>query len=186
MSTHVEDNFDWKQVLIKQGIYHLWGEITSESAQEASEFILSMNIKPTKQVKHVTLIINSEGGSLTDAFALIDVMQHSKLPVHTLALGQVSSAGLMVFMAGSRGHRLITPNTMIMSHQWSGSVQGKAHELLSAHQDMQITTARVLAHYCKYTQQSEQTILTQLLPPHDVYLTASQAVELGIADRIQS
>lgn len=172
--------------LAQLGVCQLWGEITTESALDVSRFILSHNHKPRKGIKHLTLVINSEGGDLINAFALIDLMQHSKVPVHTLGIGQISSAGLMVFMAGTKGHRVITANTHVMSHQWSGSVEGKAHELLSAQQDMMITQARVLRHYCKHSGQTEQVIKDRLLPPHDVYLTADEAVQLGVADRIQA
>lgn len=177
---------DWDSELQSQGVCHLWGPIDSESGLEVSQFILAHNHKPRKHIKHLTLVINSEGGSLTDAFALIDLIKHSKLPVHTLGLGQISSAGLMVFMAGAPGHRLITTNTQIMSHQWSGSMEGKAHELISAQQDMLITQEKVLKHYCACSGLSETQVKQLLLPPHDVYLTAEQAVELHIADRIHT
>lgn len=172
--------------LAQMGVCHLWGEVTTESALDVSRFILNHNHKPRKNIKHLTLVINSEGGDLVHAFALIDLMQHSRIPVHTLGVGQISSAALMVFMAGAKGNRLITANTHVMSHQWSGSMEGKAHELISAQQDLQITQTRVLNHYCKFSGQSVQVVKEKLLPAHDVYLTADEAVQLGIADRIHT
>jgi ATP-dependent Clp protease, protease subunit len=170
--------------LVNQGVWHIWGEIDADQAVHTSKFILTHMHKPRRNLKHLTFIINSEGGDLAHAFAIIDLMHYSRLPVRTLGVGEISSAGLMIFMAGELGHRCVTANTQIMSHQWSTQIQGKAYELLSAQQDMQITQARVLAHYVKHTHKTESEVQQLLLPPHDVYLTAAQAVELGIADHV--
>lgn len=175
-----------EQLLWNSGVLTLFGEVDNVMAQGATEFILAQNFRSSKtRPSHITLIINSEGGSLSDAFAIIDIVSGSSLPVHTLGLGQISSAGLMIFMAGHRGQRTLTANTSIMSHQWSGDVSGKMHELVSLQQDFAQTSQRMIRHYQTCSGLDEDTVRQKLLPPHDVYLTAQQAVELGIADRIQ-
>lgn len=176
--------FDVDVILNKEAIHTLFGEVDADSTEAAIRFILAHNVVPKKK-KFITLIVNSEGGDLNDAFALIDIMTHSQVPVHTLGLGQISSSGLMIFMAGVRGHRVLTPNTSIMSHQWSGTFEGKIHELMSAQEDFRQTTTRVLAHYERHSTLSVDEIQTHLLPASDVYLTAEQAVQMGIADKIQ-
>jgi len=177
--------FDVDDILSREAIHTLFGHVDEEKVESAVRFILAHNCVPKKK-KFITLIVNSEGGDLTDAFALIDVITHSQIPVHTLGLGQISSAGLMIFMAGAPGHRVLTPNTHIMSHQWSGTFEGKIHELLSAQVDFAQTTQRMINHYARHSKLSEADIHKHLLPAHDVYLSATQAVQLGIADRIQT
>jgi ATP-dependent protease ClpP protease subunit len=108
----------------------------------------------------------------------------SKIPVYTWGMGEISSGGLMIFMSGAKGYRSLAPNTHIMSHQWMGSFEGKSHELASAQQDFDLTTQRVLNHYNKCTNLDTNQIRKCLLPPHDAFLTAAQAVSMGIADRI--
>lgn len=188
MTSKNTDAQDWDQDLIldKAGMLHLFGEIDEHTALDAVKFIFAHNLNKSLKLKHLTLVINSQGGSLTDAFAIIDVMRHSSLPVHTLGLGNISSAGLMIFMAGAPGHRTITANTTIMSHQWSGGAVGKMHELISAQQDFEQTTQRMMQHYHRCSGLEPDQIRQHLLPPHDAYLTAEQAVTLGIADRIQT
>jgi ATP-dependent Clp protease, protease subunit len=181
----VTSEFNVDDILNAEAIHTLFGEINQEQVESAIRFILAHNCVPKKK-KFITLIVNSQGGDLNDAFALIDIMTHSKVPVHTLGLGQISSSGLMIFMAGAQGHRVLTPNTHIMSHQWSGTFEGKIHELLSAQEDFRQTTARMLAHYKRHSKLTEEQIQTHLLPASDVYLTAEQAVQMGIADRIQT
>lgn len=179
-------DWDLDQILDCNGMFHIFGEIDEVVAENAVKFIFAHNLNKQFKLKHLTFVINSHGGSLTDAFAIIDVMRHSSIPVHTLGIGQISSAGLMIFMAGCHKNRVLTPNTTIMSHQWSGGAVGKMHELISAQQDFEQTTARMMDHYRKCSGLSDTAIKTHLLPPHDVFLAADTAVDLGIADRIQS
>jgi ATP-dependent Clp protease, protease subunit len=183
MKSSVE--FDIDNVLDTQGVFTLFGSVDSEMSRNAVRFVLAHN-SVKSPVKNITFVINSEGGDLNDAFAIIDVITHSRIPVHTLGLGQISSSGLMIFMAGTKGHRLLTTNTSVMSHQWSGTFEGKLHELMSAQADFELTTARMIEHYRRCSGLSESEIMQKLLPPHDVYLTSDQAVKLGIADRIKT
>jgi ATP-dependent Clp protease protease subunit len=188
MTRKPEDTNDWDVdgILQRHGIFHIFGEIDASIAEDAIKFIFAHNLNKRFKLKHLTFVVNSQGGSLTDAFAVIDTMRHSGIPVHTLGIGQISSAGLMIFMAGAANARILTKNTTIMSHQWSGSATGKMHELISAQQDFEQTTARMMDHYRKFSGLADASIQTHLLPAHDVYLTAEQAVKLGIADKIQS
>ena len=118
------------------------------------------------------------------AFALIDIMQGSKIPIHTLGLGQISSAGLLIFMAGTKGFRTLTPNTSILSHQFSWGSDGKAHELFATMKEFTLTQKRMIDHYKRTTQLSEEEIKTVLLPAHDVWLSAEEALALNICDSI--
>ena len=184
MDKYDTPEFDVDQVLDSHGVCTLFGELDVELSERVIRFILSHNYFSNKSRKHITLIVNSEGGDLNSAFAIIDVIKHSAVPVHTLGLGQISSSGLMIFMAGAPGHRSLTQNTSIMSHQWSGVVGGKLHELMSAQEDFKQTTQRVMNHYQRCSQLTSEQIMATLLPAHDVFLTATQAVQLGIADKI--
>ena len=184
MKSETLTDFDTDQVLENHGVFTIFGPIDNQVGEAAVRFVLAHNLAKNKS-KHISFVINSEGGDLNSAFAIIDVIRFSKVPVHTLGLGQISSSGLMIFMAGAKGHRGLTPNTSIMSHQWSGTFEGKIHELLSAQEDFEQTTNRMIEHYQTCSGLDEQFIRSRLLPPHDVYLTAEQAVNMGIADRIQ-
>ena len=178
---------DWNsdQILHARGVFTIFGEINADTCQQVVQFIMAHNMVTRPKTKNITLVINSEGGSLLDAFAVIDVIRSSAVPVHTLGIGQISSAALMIFMAGHSGQRVITANTSILSHQWDGSFTGKLHELMSMKTDMELTQARVINHYREFSCLDTDAIQKLLLPPHDVFLSAAQAVEYGIADRIQ-
>ena len=178
-------NFFGDKGLDEHGIFILSDEIDTGNTSDAIEFILKHNLRERKErLKNLTLLINSPGGDLSAAFALIDIMRGSKIPVHTLGLGQISSAGLLIFMAGAKGHRTITPNTSILSHQFSWGSAGKEHELFAILKEFNLTSKRMMDHYIKCTGLSEKKIKEVLMPAQDVWLEADEAVQYKIADKV--
>jgi ATP-dependent Clp protease protease subunit len=185
MSKKEDSDIDYKVTIDDHGIFILGDEITSANTSDAIEFILEKNlVGKTERLKNLTLIINSPGGEVPAAFALIDIMQGSSIPVHTLGLGQISSAGLLIFMAGKKGCRTITPNTSILSHQYSWGSQGKEHELVAIIKEFTLTGKRMLNHYMKCTGLSEKKVKEILMPSSDVYLDADEAVKYNISDKV--
>jgi ATP-dependent Clp protease protease subunit len=159
-------------------------EIDTESIKPVVEWILHENHVRKKKLKELLLMICSDGGDLSVAFALIDVMRSSRIPVKTVGLGSVGSAGLLIFLAGVKGRRILTPNTSILSHQFSWGSEGKAHELFATIKEFELTHRRMVDHYRVCTGLDDEIIKRVLLPPQDVYLSAAEACEYGICDLI--
>lgn len=172
------------QALADAGMYVFMGEVDNESIKPVIEWILHENFVTKKKRKELLLMICSEGGDMSAAFALIDVMHSSNLFIKTVGLGQIASAGLLIFLAGSPGRRTLTPNTSIMSHQYAWGSDGKHHELLATIKEFELTQTRMVQHYINCTGLSEEQIKQHLLPAHDVYLSADDALRLGICDHI--
>jgi ATP-dependent Clp protease, protease subunit len=177
-----QDNFNDKHP--NQSFYMLFDDVSSVSAKEAVQWIMEANFANEDKPEVLNLVINSPGGDLNAAFAIIDVMRGSKIPVRTIGLGQIASAGLMIFIAGAKGHRVLTENTSIMSHQYTWGSMGKHHELIAAVREFDLTSLRMVDHYKRCTGLKEEKIKKYLLPPQDVYLSAKEAIELGLADTI--
>lgn len=169
--------------LSEYGIHLLTGDI-GDNVDEAIEFILESNLN--NSFSHLTLFCNSHGGFITDGFALIDVMFGSQIPIHTTGIGALASMGLGVFIAGARGSRILTPNTLVMSHQWSGCRIGKQHELLASVKQDEIVTEMVIKHYKKCTGLREKDVKKYLMPPSDVFLSAKEALKLGLCDDVRN
>lgn len=159
-------------------------EFDSSSVSDAIEFILCRNLMRKNRPNFMKMIINSPGGEVSSAFALIDTMKGSTIPVYTYGLGEIASCGLLTFIAGEKGHRYITRNTAILSHQYSWGSWGKEHELHARVKEYDNTQARLLEHYTKCTGLTEKDVKKYLLPPEDVWLTAKEAIKYGIADEI--
>jgi ATP-dependent Clp protease protease subunit len=172
--------------LAEKGIYYFSGEVNQQSAKEIITWILDENFKPNSpNYDHLTLMITSFGGDMMAAFAVIDVMRGSRIPIHTIGLGVIASAGLMMHIAGEKGHRMITPNTSILSHQWTWGAFGKEHELLATHKQFDLTTKRVLDHYKKCTGLTEKQIKSKLLPAQDVWLSSDEAIHYNLTDVVK-
>lgn len=172
------------QALNDAGMYVFMGEVDHDSIKPIIEWLLHENYVAKKKKKELLLMICSEGGDTAAAFALIDVMASSNLHIKTVGLGQIASAGLLIFLAGSPGRRVLTPNTSILSHQYSWGADGKAHELFATMKEFDLAQKRMIAHYKLTTGLSEEQIKTTLLPPHDVWLSAEEALKLNICDAI--
>ena len=167
------------------GIYLLMDEISDTSCKDVISFIISKNItKPYP--KYLQLVINSTGGDLNSAFAVIDTMKGSAIPIYTVGLGCIASAAVLIFMAGEKGKRVLTPNTSVLSHQYSWGVYGKEHDLFATVKEYELTTQRMLTHYKKCTGLTEKKIREFLLPAEDVWLSATQAKKLGLCDSVKT
>lgn len=169
--------------LDSRGIYLFFDAFHPASAKLLCQWILEKNINPG-DLKYLTLVINSPGGSLHDAFAIIDIMNGSFLPVRTVGLGEICSAGFATFINGQKGYRVLTPNTTIMSHQFSSGQRGKEHDLIAYHKEISLLGDRMLTHYKKCTGLSEKVIRQKLLPDSDVWLDAATAKKLNVCDKV--
>ena len=173
-----------KEILLKKGISIFMGDVKSETISPIVDWILAANLSK-KPHKELTLGICSPGGDLNACFALIDVMKGSSIPIKTIGMGMIASCGLLMFISGTKGKRILTPNTSILSHQYTWGSYGKEHELFATVKEFELTTKRMITHYKKCTGLTEKLIREKLLPPHDVWLDANQAKKLGICDKIQ-
>lgn len=181
--TITADDKNEKRNLDEHGIFLLSGDIEDEKCDDAIRFILEANLN--NELEHVNFIINSPGGYVNSGFSLIDVILGSAVPVHTTGLGMIASMGLNIFIAGHKGTRTLTPNTLIISHQWSGGRMGKEHELIASQKRDNIISTMIIQHYKRHTGLSEKNIKKYLLPPSDVYLTAMEAKKLGLCDVVK-
>ena len=170
--------------LREYGMYVFMDSVNAESVKPVIEWILHENyvIKPRK--KELLLMVCSDGGDLSAAFALIDTMRASQIPVKTVGLGLIASCGLLIFIAGTQGRRILTPNTSILSHQFSAGSEGKSHELFATMREFELTNKRIVEHYKQCTGLSEEEIMAKLLPAQDVWLDHDSALELNLCDEI--
>ena len=177
-------NKEPSQLLQESGMYVFMDEVNAETIKPVVEWILFANHVAKRKKKELLLMICSEGGSVEHAFALIDVMRSSTIPIKTVGLGTIASSGLLIFLSGSRGRRILTPNTSILSHQYSAYSEGKHHELFSIAKEFNLVNERMVEHYKETTGLDEATIKSQLLPSSDVWLSAEEAMSMGICDYI--
>ena len=171
------------ELLQDNGVKLFFGEVNVELCRDTIEFILAENIK--KSMSHLTLLINSPGGDVDSGFALVDIINGSKIPVYTTGVGAIASMGLAIFITGKKGNRVLTPNTLIMSHQHTDCSFGKYHELVSCRKSQDIVQAMFVKHYRKHTNLNEKDVMKYLLSPSDTYITSLEAKKMGICDIVK-
>ena len=172
--------------LLLRGHHVFMSDVTQESMKPLIDWIIAENFNQKDKKRELTLGICSPGGDLNACFALGDVMKGSKIPIRTIGMGMIASCGLLMFISGEKGKRILTPNTSILSHQYSWGTYGKEHELFAQVKEYDLTTERIVNHYKKCTGLTEKDIRKYLLPPHDVWLSAKEAKKLGLCDKIQA
>ncbi len=154
------------------------GPIHTEMADQIMELLFIYAAKDSK--KPINLYINSPGGEVDAGFEIIDTMDLIEPPVYTVATGLCASMGAVILSAGAE--RAALPHARIMIHQVSSGFQGKASEIeASARETLRRnkTAMSFLAEKCgkTYEQITEDAKV-------DFWLTASEAVDYGIIDKI--
>jgi ATP-dependent Clp protease protease subunit len=132
--------------------------------------------------KPIHLVISTYGGSVDEMFSLYDTIKFLPCPVHTIALGKVMSAGVLLLASGVKGKRLIGRSARIMIHPVSGGLYGNVFEALNEvkeHQRLQELMADALQRETKMTREDVDKFMKA---GHDCYITPEEAIRLGIVD----
>jgi len=172
--------------LRENGVLHMDKEFNQENCMPLVKMIIEYNLMPaTKAPEVIHLYINSNGGLVDSCMHMIDVIKQSRIPVYTYGMGSIASCGVMLMMAGVKGHRHLTQNTAVMSHEFSGGMKGQYHDMVESRKHMDWTNAKLMEHYIKCTGKKEPYIRKWLLAPKtDHWLTPEEAVKHGIADEV--
>jgi ATP-dependent Clp protease protease subunit len=176
---NASDRIDAK--LLENSVFYLSGEISEENVTECIRWLIYENLQSSNE-KLLTIYINSYGGDLYQAFALIDVIKNSRHPVRTIGVGAIMSAAFLIFISGFPGHRIISKNTSLMCHQFSDEIAGKHHDLKATLKEGENCNTKMLEILKESTGLTAAKIRAKLLKETDVYLTAQEAIELNVAD----
>ena len=169
--------------LLENSVFYLSGEINEESVTACIRWLIYENLQSAND-KLLTIYINSYGGDLYQAFALIDVIKNSRYTVRTIGIGAVMSAAFLIFTSGSPGHRIIAKNTSLMCHQFSDEIAGKHHDLKATLKEAENSNEKMMEILREATGLTTARIRAKLLKETDVYLTAHEAVDLNVADHL--
>jgi ATP-dependent Clp protease, protease subunit len=138
----------------------------------------------------ISMYINSPGGSVTAGLSIYDCMQYIVPEVSTLVLGQAASMGSLLLAGGSKGKRFALPHSSIMLHQPSGGYAGKASDIaLHAKEILRIREQlnRVYERHLRPKNPEKKMTfeeIEKMMERGDYFLSAEDALELGIVDEI--
>ena len=175
-----ERSYDIYSRLLNDRIIFLGEQIDDHVANSVVAQLL--HLESADPDKDISLYINSPGGSVTAGLAILDTMNFIKCDVSTICLGECASMAAVLLSAGTKGKRLCLPNSMVLIHQPSGGAQGQQTEIQIVADFMLQTRERLNKILADNTGQTLDTI--QRDTERDNYMTAEQALEYGIVDRI--
>ncbi len=175
-----ERAYDIYSRLLKERIIFLVGPVDENTATMVVAQMLFLESETPD--KEINFYINSPGGSIAAGFAIYDTMQFIKPDISTLCVGMAASMGAFLLAAGTKGKRFALPNSTVLIHQPLGGFQGQASDI---------------AIHAKYILSLRER-LNRLLAQHtgkpiaqvdrdterDNFLTADEAVEYGLIDKV--
>lgn len=175
-----ERSYDLYSRLLDDRIVFLSGEIDDALANTVVAQLIYLEGK--EPGKDISLYINSPGGSVTAGMAIYDTMNYVKCDVSTICIGMAASMGAFLLSSGAKGKRYALPNSEIMIHQPLGGAQGQATEIKIAADHILKTRERLNRILAENMGKPIEFVERET--ERDNFLTAEEAVEYGLADKI--
>ncbi|MDO8560002.1 MAG: ATP-dependent Clp endopeptidase proteolytic subunit ClpP [bacterium] len=179
-STFGERAYDIYSRLLKERIIFLGDVITDPLANTIIAQLLFLESEDAK--KEIKLYINSPGGSVSAGLAIYDTMQYVKSDVMTICVGTAASMGAVLLAAGTKGKRIVLPNSDVMLHQVMGGAEGQAIDVKIRAEHILKVKDRLNLILAKHTGQPLKKIEKDT--DRDYYLTPEEAIAYGLVDRI--
>jgi ATP-dependent protease ClpP protease subunit len=166
---------------------YIYGEISPNSCEELKNQINEMEFNGklfkasyNSDPPPINLHIQSSGGSLLNAFYIVDLIENSDIPINTYVDGYAASAASLISVVGKK--KFMTENSMIMIHQLSSVKEGKYQELDDDMQNINMLMNKIKRVYLKHTNIPEP-LLDSILN-HDIWLDSETCKKYGLIDSI--
>ena len=187
-----ERSYDIYSRLLRDRVIMLDTDVSEHSASLIVAQLLFLESENPD--KDISLYINSPGGSVTAGLAIYDTMQFIKPDVHTIVIGQAASMGSFLAQAGTPGKRFVVPESRTMIHRVSsgtpgtrGSVHVQELEFEDARRTFEESVRinkRLTELYVRHNTAGKTYEELYELMKFDTFLSAQQAVDMGLADKI--
>ena len=180
-SNRGERAYDIYSRLLKDNIIFLGRPVDDDQASLIIAQMLFLEAENPE--KDISLYINSPGGSVSAGLAIYDTMQYIKPDVATYCVGQAASMAAVLFAAGTKGKRTLLPNSRVLIHQpLISGLQGQQTDIEIHAKDMLYMRDRLDEILAYHTGKTKEEIHRDT--ERDRILSAKEAVEYGLADRV--
>ena len=175
-----ERSYDIYSKLLEERIIFITGEINDAVANTVVAELLYLEAKDS--AKDINIYINSPGGSVSAGLAIYDTMNFLKCDVSTICIGMAASMGAFLLSSGKKGKRYALPSSEIMIHQPLGGAQGQASDIKIQAEHILALKAKLNSVLSENTGKPLEVIEKDT--DRDNYLTAEEALEYGLIDKI--
>lgn len=177
-----ERAYDIYSRLLKERIIFLGSDVNEASANVIVAQLLFLQAEDAK--KDIFFYINSPGGSVYDALAIYDTMQFITNDVQTVGIGIQASAAAFLLSSGTKGKRQLLTHSTVMIHQPSSGTRGKVTDQeIDLRESLRI---KKLLEEIMAANTGQKPDKIHLDMERDKWLTAEEALEYGIIDKIVS
>lgn len=199
--SRMNNDMEIKQLEPKEKVITFFGEIKGSSvepaikeivkinltdrayAQQCAKWALDNNLSPmTVALTPIELYLSTNGGSCYDGLALYDVIEASQTPVEVYCTGKIMSMGIIVSLGAKvrKGYR----NTTFMVHQVSGIAFGTLRDIEETYAEASRINDMLFNIIKSKTRVTEERLNQVILQKQDWFITAEEALELGILTEI--
>jgi len=175
-------------------VINIYGDIAEENTQELLGGLLhyhyskegTMGEDGEVLVLPIDFYIATGGGNVAEMFAIYDVMRlvREETPIHTIGIGKVLSAGVLLLAAGTKGERRIGKHCRLMLHRVLTGESGSLHNIQASVKEAEIIEQMMFEALVEETSLTMKQVKKIVSKNLDVYFSAEEAVEMGIADII--
>ena len=188
---------------VKIRVVGLVGDLDEEKASEIMYGMLALHKTGKKErlvepdnpecvetetyIEPFEFILSTHGGSASDMFGIYDLMRKMKsegVEIQTFGLGKVMSAGVLLLASGTKGKRRIGANCRVMVHSVIGGSSGAIHNLENEMDEIRWIQEQYINRMVEETAMTKKYLMNLLKKKVNVYISAQEAVDLGIADEV--
>jgi len=171
-----------QETFLEERKVFLWGEVSDKSARDVTEKLLYLETKDPG--KEITFYINTPGGSITAGMAIYDTMKLIRSPIRVVVTGMAASMGSILLCGADKGKRLLYPHSRVLIHQplISGQMIAAAVDIHIQAQEMERLRDELNNILAESSGQPLEKI--QKDTDRDFYMTASEAIDYGLADAV--
>jgi ATP-dependent Clp protease protease subunit len=181
---------------------NLYGDITEQKGADVVAALLYLentshspliedptdpDATPVIVARSIAMMVSTHGGVASDMFSILDVMEMVKertCDIETFGIGKVMSAGVPILAAGTKGKRKVGKNCRIMLHNVMAGTGGTIFSMENELEEIKWVQERYIETLASYTKLTPSKIKKLLKTQKDVYISAEEAIKMGIADEI--
>ena len=167
---------------------HFYGDIDRESCallrynldEAIEESVAAQSFYSLDNPFPVELHVQSTGGNVMSALAIVDQIANSPVPIHSYVEGFAASAATLWTISCHK--RYASKNSLMLLHQLSASTEGKFDKMKEEVLNFELIMSLIENIYLENTSMNS-TELKSLLSK-DRWLSSNQCLEYGIIDEI--
>ena len=175
-----ERSYDIYSRLLKDRVVFIDGEINDITADLIVAQMLFLESQDP--ARDISIYINCPGGSVTAGLSIYDTIQYIKPDVQTICLGQASSMAALILASGTQGKRFALPSSRILIHQPWGNASGQSSDISLQAREIVRLKKLTIEYFARHTGKPIEKLASDM--ERDFYMSAAEAVEYGLADKI--